>query len=203
MAERPVNKQVDHLIKVDWNKFQLICEQLREHGGKYKACEALGSNYSTVQSAIASANARDDREWQELWDKSYAEFQESIEQEAITRAVHGRERTVYGRIDKDLDGPIGTEVVRSDSLLQTLLKGHHERYKDRAPVLAGSGFDVPDIFAQLSPEARKAVRDIVIQDLAAQAAVMRAAGLRTPKDVLAAGEAVPGLPAPKKGRAKR
>ena len=170
MAERKTGPAQEQLVKLDWSTFKLICERLEEHGGKYKACADLGFNYATVRDAIASANARDDREWQELWDTSYASFQERIEQEAIRRAVDGVERDVYGRVDKDQDGVVGQETVYSDSLLQTLLKGHHERYRERAPVILGAGLEVPDIFAQLTPEARKKVRDIIVMDLAEQAA---------------------------------
>lgn len=173
MAERKVPKSQEQLVKLDWSTFQLICERLEEHGGKYKACADLGFNYATVRDAIASATARDDREWQELWDTSYSIFQERIEGEAYRRAIEGVERDVYGRVDKDQDGVIGQERVYSDSLLQTVLKGHHERYRDRAPVVLGSGMDVPDIFSQISPEARKAVRDIIVADLAAQAAAYK------------------------------
>lgn len=173
MAERKTGPAQEQLVKLDWSTFKLICERLEEHGGKYKACADLGFNYATVRDAIASANARDDREWQELWDLSYATFQERIEQEAIRRAVDGVERDVYGRVDKDQDGVVGQETVYSDSLLQTLLKGHHERYRERAPVILGAGLEVPDIFAQLTPEARKKVRDIIVMDLAEQAALAK------------------------------
>lgn len=173
MAERKTGPAQEQLVKLDWSTFKLICERLEEHGGKYKACADLGFNYTTVRDAIASANARDDREWQELWDLAYATFQERIEQEAIRRAVDGVERDVYGRVDKDQDGVVGQETVYSDSLLQTLLKGHHERYRERAPVILGAGLEVPDIFAQLTPEARKKVRDIIVMDLAEQAALAK------------------------------
>lgn len=169
MAERKTPKQQEQLVKLDWTTFQLICERLEEHGGRYKACQELGFNYTTVKEAIGSATANDDPSWQELWDTSCAIHAERIEQELLRRGVQGVVKKVWGRVDKDLDGEIGEEVHYSDSLLLAANKAYNERYRDRAPVLLGSGMDVPDIFAQLSPAARKAVRDIIVQDLAAQA----------------------------------
>lgn len=179
MARRKSESRVEPKVRVTWEKFQLVCERLEETGAKYKSCEDLGLNYSTVRDAIASATASDDLSWQELWDTSYEKFQERIEQEAFRRSMDGVERPLIGRREgKDAgDGVIGHETVYSDKLLETVLKGHFERYKDRAPVIAGGGLDVPDLFMEISPAARKAIRDIVVADLAEQAGKMKQAKL--------------------------
>lgn len=163
------------LVTLEWNTFLLICERLEEHGGKYRACQDLGFNYATVRDAIASATAREDLEWQQRWDEAAAIFAERVEQELLRRGVQGVTKKVWGRVDKDLDGEIGEEVHYSDSLLLAANKAYNERYRDRAPVLLGAGLEVPDIFAQLSPDARKKVRDIIVADLAAQAELAKSA----------------------------
>lgn len=169
MAKRNPPPGPAALVKLDWNTFLLICERLEEHGGKYKACQDLGFNYATVRDAIAAATANEDLEWQQRWDEAAAIFAERVEQELLRRGVQGVTKKVWGRVDKDLDGEIGEEVHYSDTLLLAANKAYNERYRDRAPILLGAGLEVPDIFAQLSPDARKKVRDIIVADLAAQA----------------------------------
>jgi hypothetical protein len=171
MAKRNPPPGPASLVKLDWNTFQLICERLEETGARYKSCEDLGFNYATVRDAIASATAHEDHEWQALWDLSCAKHAERIEQELLRRGVHGVVKKVWGRVDKDQDGEIGEEVHYSDTLLLAANKAYNERYRDRAPVMLGAGLEVPDIFAQLTPEARKKVRDIIVMDLAEQAAI--------------------------------
>ena len=163
------------LVTLEWNTFLLICERLEEHGGKYRACQDLGFNYATVRDAIASATSREDLEWQQRWDEAAAIFAERVEQELFRRGVQGVVKKVWGRVDKDQDGEIGEEVQYSDSLLLAANKAYNERYRDRAPLLLGAGLEVPDIFAQLSPDARKKVRDIIVADLAAQAEMAKSA----------------------------
>ncbi len=198
MAERPSNR-ADPVVTLDWSTFQLICEQLSEHGGKYKACEALGFNYSTVRDAITSANARDDTEWQTLWDTSFSAFQERLEQELLRRGMEGVSKKVYGRLEgRDAgDGVVGEEVQYSDSLLLAANRAYNERYRERASVVLASGLEVPDVFAALTPAARKAVRDIVINDLAEQAAIHK-----SPEVIDIANSGTRYLEAPKEPRAK-
>jgi hypothetical protein len=171
MADRRVPKSQEQLVKLDWNTFQLICERLEETGARYKSCEDLGFNYATVRDAIASATASEDLEWKALWDLSCAKHAERIEQELLRRAVNGVTKKVWGRVYKDRDGEIGEEVHYSDALLLAANKAYNERYRERSAITLGSGLEVPDIFAQLTPAARKAVRDIIVMDLAEQAAI--------------------------------
>lgn len=176
MAKRPPrDPYTDSLVTLEWSTFLLICERLEEHGGKYRACQDLGFNYATVRDAIAAATAREDLEWQQRWDEAGAIFAERVEQELLRRGVEGVTKKVWGRVGKDEDGEIGEEVHYSDSLLLAANKAYNERYRDRAPMLLGAGLEVPDIFAQLSPEARKKVRDIIVADLAAQAEMSKSA----------------------------
>lgn len=175
MAKRNPPPGPAALVKLDWNTFLLICERLEDHGGKYRACQDLGFNYATVRDAIASATAHEDLEWQQRWDEAAAIFAERVEQELLRRGVQGVAKKVWGRVDKDKDGEIGEEVQYSDTLLLAANKAYNERYRDRAPILLGAGLEVPDIFAQLSPDARKQVRDIIVGDLAAQAEMAKSA----------------------------
>lgn len=164
MAEAPAHGH----RKLDWTSFQLICERIAEHGGKRRACEECGFSYATVSGAISSATARDDHEWQALWDESHAAYCERIEQEIHRRAIEGVTKKVWGRVDKDMDGEIGEEVHYSDSLLALTAKGNIPKFQQRTLIAAGGGLEVPDVFAQLSPKARKLVRDIIVADLADQ-----------------------------------
>lgn len=164
MAEAPKHGH----RRLDWTSFQLICERIAEHGQMRKACEEGGFAYSTVRGAISEATARDDHEWAELWEEASAAYAERIDGELHRRAIEGVTKTVWGRVDKDKDGKIGEEVTYSDSLLALKAKGHLAKYQNRTVIAAGGGLEIPDVFAQLSPKARKLVRDIIVADLADQ-----------------------------------
>lgn len=164
MAKRP-SEDTRRGIELTWAKFQVVCERLSETGAKYKSCEDCGFNYNTVRGVVEDANRRGDDEWQTLWDNSYEQFRDNLEAEAIRRAKDGVVEKVFGK-----DGEIGEKVVYSDTLMQTLLRGHlPERYGQQAAQIGAFGIETPDIFAKLSFEAKKQIRDIMVADLAAQA----------------------------------
>lgn len=148
-----------------WDKFILVCEVLAETGSKYKACEALSFNYSTIQNAIKEAADRGDDEWQELWDGSYDQFRDRLEQAAITRHVDG---VTSKRFDKD-GNLISEEQVFSDRMGELLLKGHFpERYRDKIFVSGSVGLEPVDAFANLTAKAKRAIRAIIMADLEEQ-----------------------------------
>lgn len=173
MAEAPAHGN----RKLDWVTFQLVCEQIAENGQPRKSCEAVGFSYQTVRGAISEATARDDHEWSELWADAQAAYAERIEAEIHRRAIEGIEKDVYGRVGKDEDGVIGTEIQFSDSLLALQAKANIPKYQNRQLINAAGGLEVPDVFSQLSPRARKLVRDIIVADLADQHASASAAQL--------------------------
>jgi hypothetical protein len=155
-----------------WEVFQRVCAALALHGGKYKACEANHVGYTTVMRAIKEAGERGDDEWQELWDTSYEQFRESLEQAAITRHVDGVEQNRY-----DKDGKlISTEIVYSDRMGELLLKGHFpERFRDKIFVSGSVGLEPVDAFANLSAKAKREIRAIIMRDLEEQRELARAA----------------------------
>lgn len=178
--EDPENRKLTGGIKPDltWDKFILICEVLAETGSKYKAAEALSFNYSTVQGAIREATERGDDEWQELWDSSYDQFRDKLEQAAITRHVDG---VVQKRYDKE-GNLISEETVYSDRMGELLLKGHFpERFRDKIFVSGNVGLEPVDAFANLTPKAKREIRAIIMRDLEEQ---REAARLREDPDVI-------------------
>lgn len=191
MAERP-NENKDNLHAtggrppdLTWEKFQQVCAGLALHGGKYKACQSNNLNYTTVMRAIREATDRGDDEWQELWDESYNEFKETLEQAAITRHVDGVTNPIYN--NKGV--LIGEETVFSDRMGELLLKGHFpERFRDKIFVSGNVGLEPVDAFANLTPKAKREIRAIIMRDLEEQREAQR---LRDDPSVIEGQLAVP------------
>lgn len=157
---------------LDWRGFTVICAHLAETGVKYKSCEAGGFRYETVRQAIHKETAAGNGEWQELWDLSLEHFRESLIKEARSRAVDGWKEPLFYK--GELQGYVRK---KSDRLLELLMRGHiPEVYRDNVNVsggldLTGGGLD---IFSELSLDAKKRIRDIMMEDLKAQAAATAA-----------------------------
>lgn len=153
-------------------KFELICEELARTGSKYRACEALAFNYTTVMEAIAAAEGRGDDSWREAWNEAYDKFRDSLEQAAIARARDGT--PTEWRLGRNPDGSsvlIPTKVEYSDRLAEVLLKGHFpERFRDRVHHSGLVGLQPVDAFANLSLGAKREIRAIIMRDLEEQRA---------------------------------
>jgi hypothetical protein len=155
---------------LDSSRFTLICEELVRTGSKYKACEALGFDYSTVANAIREGELRGDDSWREAWDDAYQQFRDGLEQEAFRRARDGS--VVKWRFVKKGDGSLDRvpeEMEYSDRLMEVLLKGHFpDRYRDKVFVSGTVGLEPVDAFGSLSPKAKRAIREIIMADLEEQ-----------------------------------
>jgi hypothetical protein len=162
MAKRPDESRV----KITWALFQEICTNLELTGAKYKSCELSGVKYGGVMDAINAQAAIGDLEWQELWDESYAKFLESVKTEVRSRAVDGWNEPVFhmGKV-------VGYVQKKSDRLLELMATKLHPEFANKSEITVnhqgqlGGGLDV---FKQLSLDAKKRIRDIIMEDLEAQ-----------------------------------
>jgi hypothetical protein len=153
-------------IDLDSNAFALICEELARTGSKYKSCEALNFDYSTVSYAIKRQELAGDDSWRDLWDSSYDQFKDSLEQEAYRRAKDGTV-TKWQVTKKGERVPV--EMEYSDRLMEVLIKGHFpDRYRDKLFVSGTIGLEPVDAFANLSPKAKRQIREIIMADLEEQ-----------------------------------
>ena len=152
---------------LDSIKFSLICERYAETGASYASCEELGFNYNTVMNAIKAQVQNGDDSWQDLWDESYAKFKESLERAVFKR---GRDGTpTKWRIDPNTNERIAIEWEYSDRLLELAVKGHFpERYRERIHHSGTVGLEPVDAFANLTPQAKREIRAIVMRDLEEQ-----------------------------------
>lgn len=163
---------------LDQNRFTLICEELARTGSKYKSCEALGFNYSTVIQAIKIQDEKGNDSWREAWDTAYDQFRDSLADEATRRARNGvvRKFAIYQAGDRkgepilDPQGnPIPVEVEYSDHLLALLLKGHFpERFRDNVHHSGVVGLQPVDAFSNLTTRAKLEIRGIIMRDLEEQ-----------------------------------
>ena len=148
-------------------KFSLICEELARTGSKYKSCEALGFNYSTVAQAIRQMELKGDDSWRELWDDSYEQFKDSLEQAAIQRARDGT--VTEFRVNAATGERIPVKIEYSDRLMEVLLKGAFpERFRERISVSGTVGLEPVDAFANLTSKAKREIRAIIMRDLEEQ-----------------------------------
>jgi hypothetical protein len=153
-------------IDLDSNAFALICEELARTGSKYKSCEALNFSYNSVSSAIKRQELAGDDSWRELWDSSYDQFRDGLEQEAYRRARDGF-ITKWQLNKKGERVPV--EMEYSDRLMEVLIKGHFpDRYRDKLFVSGTIGLEPVDAFANLSPKAKRQIREIIMADLEEQ-----------------------------------
>lgn len=154
-------------VVLDHIKFALICEELARTGSKYKSCEALGFDYSTVVTTVKRMEDAGDDSWRELWDDSYNQFRDSLEQAAIQR---GRDGTpVEFKINPATGERVPTKIEYSDRLMEVLLKGHFpERFRDRVHHSGTVGLEPVDAFANLTTKAKREIRAIIMRDLEEQ-----------------------------------
>lgn len=157
-------------VILDWNSFQLICERLAETGGKYRSCEDLGFNYSTVASVIKTREDAGDDSWRDLWTESYNKYRESLEMEARKRARDGTPTEF-----KPVPGPDGSvqlvpvKVEYSDRLLELLVTAAFpERFRKNLHHSGAIGLEPIDAFSNLSHKAKRQIRQIIMEDLAEQ-----------------------------------
>lgn len=154
---------------LDSNRFTLICEELARTGSKYKSCEALNVDYSTVAYAIRQKELAGDDSWRELWDDSYEQFKDSLEQAAVQRARDGTV-TEY-RVNAATGERIPVKIEYSDRLMEVLLKGAFpERFRERISVSGTIGLEPVDAFANLTSKAKREIRAIIMRDLEEQRA---------------------------------
>ena len=154
-------------VELDHIKFALICEELARTGSKYKSCQALNFDYSTVQYAIRKMELAGDDSWRELWDDSYEQFKDSLEQAAIQRARDGT--ATEFRVNAATGERIPVKVEYSDRLMEVLLKGAFpERFRERISVSGVIGLEPVDAFANLTSKAKRAIRQIIMTDLEEQ-----------------------------------
>jgi hypothetical protein len=87
----------------------------------------VAAREANVSPSIAYNHRESDELFRRLWDESIDYGKDRLEAAAISRAVDGVEKPVYGR-----DGQvIGHDVVYSDKLLETVLKGNlPEKYRE-------------------------------------------------------------------------
>jgi len=97
-------------------------DALREIPSVRDACKAAGIHRATVYDKRES-----DSDFAEAWDDALKEGVESLESEAMRRAVHGTEKIKFHE-----DGSISElEVKYSDTLMITLLKAHRpDKYRE-------------------------------------------------------------------------
>lgn len=156
-------------VELDSNRFQLICEELARTGSKYKACDALGFSYNSVQGAIRDNETKGDGSWRELWDDSYEQFKDSLEQAAIQRARDGT--ATEFRVNAATGERIPVKIEYSDRLMEVLLKGAFpERFRERISVSGTVGLEPVDAFANLTMKAKREIRAIIMRDLEEQRA---------------------------------
>jgi hypothetical protein len=113
---------------------------LRESGNVRLACDAAGIDRST-----AYLRRQADGTFAAAWDSALDEAADLLEAEAWRRAHEGWDEPVYGRLPgKDAgEGQIGIVRKYSDSLMQTLLKGHKpEKYRERQDIALSGGVQV-------------------------------------------------------------
>lgn len=163
-------QKLNHLTELTWTRFKRICSILAETGAKYKSCEAGGFAYATVREAIIRETKLDNPAWQELWDLSHAHYRESLMMEARSRARDGWKEPLF-----DKDGNVkGYLRKKSDRLLELMLKGEFpEMFRDNVHhtgslVTEGAGLD---LLKDLSLKAKKAIRQIIMDDMAEQALI--------------------------------
>lgn len=171
MAKRPGETKggMGGPILLTWEKFQAVCATLEDCGAKYKAAEAHGFKYNTVRDAIVAQLQIGDTEWQDLWDESLQKFRESLEDEARERARDGWNEPVFhqGKV-------AGYVKKKSDRLLEVMLRAHiPDKYRDNVHVTgtldnAGGGLD---LLKDLSMEAKRKIRQIIIEDMEQQRAL--------------------------------
>lgn len=183
MAPRP---QENHAYKgkrlrVTWPRFLKAIAHLRETGQKTLSCELAGMKYDQVVNVIRERWEAGDKEWRELWDNAYIAFCEGLETESVRRGRDGWEEPVFYKGDD-----VGTIRRFSDRQLELQLKRHmrdqyseNVRHDHTGNVTVTAVRPGLDVFARLSLEAKVKVREIILQDLRAQASL----GPAAPEDV--------------------
>ena len=112
--------------ELTWERFERICETLRQCGQRYKSCEAHGFNYQTVLDRMKEREKADDHRWRALWDNSVERYRDDLEDEARRRAFEGTEEGVWYKGEM-----VGTERRYSDRLMEVLLRGERpHKFRD-------------------------------------------------------------------------
>lgn len=174
-AERTIRRGLGGALpELTWEIFVKICANLAELGVKYKSCEMEGFRYDTVFLAIQREETLGNVAWSELWRESQQQFKDKVIAEVRDRGFNGVKKPVLfkGRL-------VGTVREKSDRMLELAARGFApELFKERVEVsggldLTGGGLD---ILGELSFEAKKQVRAIIMADLKAQQEARAARG---------------------------
>jgi len=110
-----------------WERFERICETLRETGLKYKSCEAHGVAYGTLATLLADKQRPI---WKDTWNAAMELYRDELEEECIRRARDGVQEPVYYK------GMVVGHITKySDRLLEAQLRAERpEKYRDNVKV---------------------------------------------------------------------
>lgn len=176
-VQERVKRPNQKLMATDFIK---ICEALAECGAKHTACATVGFNYDTVNTAIRAQETAGDLSWRQAWDLAVERHKEKIIAEFKSRAIDGWQEPVFNQGQL-----VGYVHKKSDRLLERLAEA-------RAPELFGRNVhgDPPKNLAhqplsglpsigddvKLSLKARRAIREIIMADIAEQEELAAAGG---------------------------
>lgn len=171
--------------RLTWEKFQAICATLEQVGLKNRACDIHNFQYDNVALTIQKQSLAGDNEWKELWDLSEERYRESLVSEAHRRAVDGVEEPVFHK-----GHLVGTVTRYSDRLLELMLKSKVPDFRTSITHQhTGAAIPALELINELTLPAQKAIRDIIVADLTAQAERMAATAALDDGTLLIEGDA--------------
>lgn len=123
-----------------------------------RAAQVAGVTYGTVLGW-----RHDDPEFARRFDEAVIEGNGRLEDEAVRRAVEGVDRPVFGRV-----GQVGVVTEYSDRLLEFLMRGRIDKFKERRDVslrTPDGGMTINQKMQSATPEeAAQLYRDFVSGD---------------------------------------
>lgn len=142
-----------------------FCKALLQHRGqRLYAAREIGVSPQTVQNHL-----RDDPEFRAMFEETMELFRESLQSEAVRRAVEGTLKPVYfqGRraVDSDEDGNEVPAAIREydTALLVLLLKRHCPEFREKSVVEnrnVNVDMGVKDL-EEMTPEQRAKLRELL------------------------------------------
>lgn len=144
MTEMSSGRKVLHL-----KKRKLFLEELARSGNVSAAANFAGlarNDFYDVR--------KEDPEFAAAWETAIEQAADALELEAHRRGHDGVDEPVFGRVEKDRDGEIGTIRKYSDTLLIFLLKGvKPDKYRERRDVTANVKVaSIADLVAEAAKE---------------------------------------------------